>query len=75
MARIVIMYKTPKDADAFDKRCFEANVPLAKKIPGLIKYEVSRGPIATHGSQLAVRRATGVRSINLLCCPAYHAYS
>ena len=29
---------------AFDKHYFEAHVPIAKKIPGLRKYEVSRGP-------------------------------
>ena len=34
---------------AFDKHYFEAHVPIAKKIPGLRKYEVSRGPVATLG--------------------------
>ena len=47
MARLVVMYKTPKDAAAFDKYYAETHIPLAKKIPGLRKYEVSRGPIAT----------------------------
>jgi uncharacterized protein (TIGR02118 family) len=45
MARMVVIYKTPKDAAAFDKHYFETHVPLAKKIPGLRKYEVSTGPI------------------------------
>jgi uncharacterized protein (TIGR02118 family) len=49
MARIVVMYKTPKDAAAFDKYYFEKHVPIAKKIPGLRKYEVSKGPVATPG--------------------------
>ena len=49
MARIVVMYKTPKDAAAFDRYYFEKHVPIAKKIPGLRKYEVSQGPIATPG--------------------------
>jgi uncharacterized protein (TIGR02118 family) len=35
---------------AFDKHYFEAHVPIAKKIPGLRKYEVSRGPVATPGA-------------------------
>src|SRR5580704_4043115 len=30
---------------AFDKHYFEAHVPIAKKIPGLRKSEVSRGPV------------------------------
>ena len=47
MARLVVMYGTPKDAGAFDKYYFETHVPIAKRIPGLRKYEVSRGAIAT----------------------------
>jgi len=47
MARMVIIYKTPKDAAAFDRHYFETHVPLAKKLPGLRKYEISRGPITT----------------------------
>jgi uncharacterized protein (TIGR02118 family) len=41
------MYRTPKDAAAFDKYYFETHVPLAKKLPGLKKFEVSQGPIAS----------------------------
>jgi uncharacterized protein (TIGR02118 family) len=47
MARLVVLYKTPKDAAAFDAYYFNTHVPIAKKIPGLRKYEVSRGPVAT----------------------------
>ncbi|MGL4291733.1 MAG: EthD family reductase [Phreatobacter sp.] len=47
MARLVVMYKTPKDPAAFDRYYFESHVPIAKKIPGLGKYEVSQGPVAT----------------------------
>jgi uncharacterized protein (TIGR02118 family) len=47
MARIVVMYGTPRDPGAFDKYYFETHIPIAKQIPGLRKYEVSRGPIAT----------------------------
>ena len=47
MAKIVVMYKTPTDAAAFDKYYFETHVPIAKKIPGLKRYEVSQGPVAT----------------------------
>jgi uncharacterized protein (TIGR02118 family) len=41
------MYKTPKQAGAFDKYYFETHVPIAKRIPGLRKYEVSQGPVVT----------------------------
>jgi len=45
VARMVVVYRKPKDADAFERHYFEIHVPLAKKLPGLRKYEVSRGPI------------------------------
>jgi uncharacterized protein (TIGR02118 family) len=41
------MYRTPADVGAFDKYYFENHVPIAKKIPGLRKYEVSQGSVAT----------------------------
>jgi uncharacterized protein (TIGR02118 family) len=47
MAHVVVMYKTPKDSAAFDKYYAETHIPIAKKLPGLRKYEVSRGPVAT----------------------------
>jgi uncharacterized protein (TIGR02118 family) len=47
MARMVVIYRTPENMEAFDRHYFEIHVPLAKKIPGLRKYEVSDGPIAT----------------------------
>jgi uncharacterized protein (TIGR02118 family) len=45
MARMLVIYKTPKDTAVFDTHYFEVHVPLAKKLPGLRKYEVSRGSI------------------------------
>ncbi len=47
MARMVVIYRTPKDIEAFDRHYFDIHVPLAKKLPGLRKYDVSDGPIAT----------------------------
>ena len=47
MARMVVIYRTPKNVEAFDRHYFGTHVPLAKRIPGLRKYEVSDGPIAT----------------------------
>jgi uncharacterized protein (TIGR02118 family) len=34
MACLIVMYRTPQDAAAFDKYYFEKRVPLARKIPG-----------------------------------------
>jgi|ERR1051326_3180056 uncharacterized protein (TIGR02118 family) len=45
MARLLAMYKTPRDTAAFDKHYFEKHIPLAKTIPGLRKYEVNQGPV------------------------------
>jgi uncharacterized protein (TIGR02118 family) len=47
MARLLVMYKAPQDAAAFDKHYAEKHIPLAKKIPGLRQYEVSQGVVAT----------------------------
>ena len=49
MADLIVLYKTPQDAKAFDKYYFENHIPIAKKIPGLRKYRVTKGPIATPG--------------------------
>jgi len=49
MARMITIFVKPKDIAAFEKHYFETHVPLAKKLPGLRKYEVSRGPIMTRG--------------------------
>ena len=47
LADLVVLYKTPKDPAAFDKYYFETHIPLAKTIPGLRKYRVTKGPVAT----------------------------
>jgi len=47
MAQLVVMYKTPNDTAAFDKYYAEKHIQVAKKIPGLRKYEISQGPVAT----------------------------
>jgi uncharacterized protein (TIGR02118 family) len=47
MASLVVMYGAPQDAKAFDTYYFGTHVPIAKKIPGLRKYDVSQGPVGT----------------------------
>ena len=46
MAQLVVLYKTPTNTDAFDRYYFATHVPLAKKLPGLQKYDVSDGAVA-----------------------------
>lgn len=47
MARLVVMYKTPTDTSAFDKYYAQTHIPIAKKVPGLRKYEISQGAVVT----------------------------
>src|SRR6476660_4154013 len=47
MASILVLYKTPVDAAAFDRYYIETHVPIAKKLPGLRKYEISKGAVVT----------------------------
>ena len=47
MAKLLALYRKPEDPAAFDDHYFNKHIPIAKKIPGLRSYEVSRGTIAT----------------------------
>lgn len=47
MARLVVLYKKPTDPAAFDHYYSETHIPLAKRMPGLRKYDLSKGPVAT----------------------------
>ena len=42
MVKLVVLYKKPENVAEFDKRYFESHLPIANKIPGLKKVEVSR---------------------------------
>ncbi len=42
MVKLVALYKKPADMEAFERHYREIHTPLAKKIPGLMKLEVSR---------------------------------
>lgn len=53
MSCMVVIYKTPKDVAAFDRHYVEIHIPLAKQLPGLRKYEVSTGPIASPNGSAA----------------------
>ena len=47
MARVVVLYKKPTDPAAFDRYYAATHIPIAKRIPGLKKYDISKGPVAT----------------------------
>ena len=46
MAKMVVIYRTPKDPAAFDRHYFEIHVPLAHKLPALRKYEVNASAVS-----------------------------
>jgi uncharacterized protein (TIGR02118 family) len=56
MAQMIVIYRTPQNAEEFDRHYFKIHVPLARKLPGLRKYEVSDGPIATPAGTSNVHR-------------------
>ena len=47
MAKLVVLYRKPSDPAAFDAHYASTHAPLAKKIPGLKRYEISTGPVST----------------------------
>ena len=42
MVKLVALYKKPADVEAFEKHYREVHAPLAKKMPGLQRFELSR---------------------------------
>ena len=41
--RVTVLYDQPADPAAFDKYYSEIHIPLARQLPGLLRYTVSRG--------------------------------
>jgi len=51
MMRFLAAYETPSDPAAFDRHYREVHVPLAKQLPGLRRYTISRGATAVRGGE------------------------
>ena len=49
MVHFLVSYEQPANAAAFDRHYFDVHVPLAKRLPGLRRYSISRNPIAVRG--------------------------
>ncbi len=54
MAKLYAIYQQPTDPAKFDAYYFNTHVPLAKTIPGLRSYEVSKGDVVGMGGKHAV---------------------
>jgi uncharacterized protein (TIGR02118 family) len=50
MAKLLVLYKTPADTAKFDAYYTATHIPLAKKLPGLKRYEVSTGALGGPGA-------------------------
>ena len=42
MVKLIVLYGHPTDAEAFEKYYAETHLPLAAKIPGVVKVELSK---------------------------------
>src|SRR5262245_27944339 len=49
LARFIVMYDTPSDVEAFEQHYWNVHIPLAKQLPGLRRYTVSRDARAVLG--------------------------
>lgn len=50
MAKMVVIYQKPDDVPAFERHYYGTHIPMAKRLPGLIKYEVSYSPVVSPAS-------------------------
>ncbi|SFN87922.1 conserved hypothetical protein [Pseudonocardia ammonioxydans] len=51
MFQLTVLYNHPEDPAAFDKHYDEVHIPLAKKLPGLQRFSVSRPVAGPDGAQ------------------------
>ena len=42
MVKLIALYRTPADKEAFDEKYFKEHIPLVDKMPGLVKTEIAR---------------------------------
>jgi uncharacterized protein (TIGR02118 family) len=42
MVRLLVLYDMPENPEAFDRHYSEIHIPLVKRLPGLLRYTVSR---------------------------------
>src|ERR1017187_2275472 len=41
MAKVLVLYSTPSDVEAFDSYYRTTHIPIAKKLPGLLSYTIN----------------------------------
>jgi uncharacterized protein (TIGR02118 family) len=53
MVRLMVLYSTPDDTDAFDRHYRDVHIPLAQRLPGLRRFTFSRSVTAVQGEDPA----------------------
>jgi uncharacterized protein (TIGR02118 family) len=51
MVRFLVLYNTPADVKEFERHYREVHIPLAKRLPGLRRYTISRLAAAVRGGE------------------------
>jgi uncharacterized protein (TIGR02118 family) len=51
MVRFLVLYGRPHDPEAFDRHYRDVHIPLAKKLPGLRRYTISRDTTPVRGGE------------------------
>jgi uncharacterized protein (TIGR02118 family) len=51
MVRFLVLYDMPADPEAFDRHYRQIHIPLAKQLPGLRRYTISRNHKAVRGDR------------------------
>jgi uncharacterized protein (TIGR02118 family) len=51
MVRFLVLYNTPLDAEEFERHYRDVHIPLAKKLPGLRRYTISRDVTPVRGGE------------------------
>lgn len=45
MTIMTVIYQSPKNIESFERHYFDVHIPLAKQLPGLIRYEINEDKI------------------------------
>ena len=50
-ARFIVLWGTPTEPEAFDRHYREVHIPLARRLPGLRRYTLSRNAARMRGEE------------------------
>jgi uncharacterized protein (TIGR02118 family) len=49
VVRYLVLFDNPEDAEAFDRHYHNVHLPLAKALPGVRRFSISRSPASVRG--------------------------